>query len=90
MSDRLPTPPTAISGTDVTIDYILDERSRELVTEEHRRYALIRTGKLVERVQKFNDFAGPTIATSPALFPIPQSVIDANTGQKMLQNPGYN
>ena len=81
---------TAISGTDVTIDYILDERSRELVTEEHRRYALIRTGKLVERVQKFNDFAGPTIATSPALFPIPQSVIDANTGQKMLQNPGYN
>ncbi len=81
---------TAITGTDVTIDYILDERSRELITEEHRRYALIRTGKLVERVQKYNDFAGPTIATSPALFPIPQSVIDANTGRKMEQNSGYN
>ena len=81
---------TPITGTDVTVDYILDERSRELVTEEHRRYALLRTGKLVERVQKYNDFAGPTIADAPALYPIPQSVIDANTGKKMEQNPGYN
>jgi len=81
---------TPITGADVTIDFILDERSRELVTEEHRRHALIRTGKLVERVGLFNDFAGPTIANAPALFPIPQSVIDANTGLKMNQNPGYN
>ena len=81
---------TPITGADVTIDFILDERSRELITEEHRRHALIRTGKLVERVQKYNDFAGPTIANAPHLFPIPQSVIDANTGRKMDQNPGYN
>ncbi len=81
---------TPITAADVTIDFILDERSRELVTEEHRRYALLRTGKLVERVQLYNDFAGPTIANAPALFPIPQSVIDANTGRKMEQNPGYN
>ncbi len=81
---------TSITGTNVTIDFILDERSRELVTEEHRRYALLRNEKLVERVQLYNDFAGPTIASAPLLFPIPQSVIDANTGRKMEQNPGYN
>jgi hypothetical protein len=80
---------STIVFSDITIDFILDERSRELVTEEHRRYALLRTGKLVERVQLYNDFAGPTIASAPLLFPIPQSVIDANTGRLMLQNPGY-
>ena len=79
-----------VAAANITIDFILDERSRELVTEEHRRYALLRAGKLVERVQKYNDFAGPTIANAPLLFPIPQSVIDANTGRKMEQNPGYN
>jgi hypothetical protein len=81
---------TPVKGSEITIDFILDERSRELVTEEHRRYALLRTGKFVERVQKYNNFAGPTIAKAPLLFPIPQSVIDANTGKKMEQNPGYN
>ncbi len=81
---------TPITAGDVTVDFILDERSRELITEEHRRHALLRMGKLVERVELYNDFAGPTIAQAPLLFPIPQSVIDANTGRKMIQNPGYN
>ncbi len=80
---------STITFADITIDFILDERSRELITEEHRRYALLRTGKLVERVQLYNDFAGPTIASAPLLFPIPQSVIDANTGRTMQQNLGY-
>jgi len=80
---------TPISGSDIDIDFILDERSRELVTEEDRRHTLIRTDKLVERVQKYNDFAGPTIAQAPKYFPIPQKVIDANTGAIMEQNDGY-
>ncbi|MDF1572484.1 MAG: RagB/SusD family nutrient uptake outer membrane protein [Bacteroidales bacterium] len=80
---------TPITGADVDIDFILDERSRELITEEHRRHALIRTGKLVERIQLYNEFAGPTIAEAPHLWPIPQTVIDANTGRKMEQNPGF-
>ncbi|MCW3788168.1 RagB/SusD family nutrient uptake outer membrane protein [Plebeiibacterium sediminum] len=80
---------TPISGSDIDIDFILDERSRELVTEENRRHTLIRTDKLVERVQKYNDFAGPTIAQAPKYFPIPQKVIDANTGAVMKQNDGY-
>lgn len=81
---------TQIVGTDVDIDFILDERSRELITEEHRRHALIRTGKLVERIKKYNEFAGPTIEEAPHLWPIPQTVIDANTGGAMEQNPGFN
>ncbi|WP_201981616.1 RagB/SusD family nutrient uptake outer membrane protein [Hymenobacter rubidus] len=35
------------------IDFILDERSRELAGEQMRYFDLIRTGKLVERVQAF-------------------------------------
>jgi len=81
---------TAITGADVDIDFILDERSRELITEEHRRHALMRTGKLVERIKLHNDFAGATIEGAPILWPIPQTVIDANTGAVMEQNPGFN
>ena len=39
---------------DATIDFLLDERIRELVGEELRRFTLVRTGKLVERVKKYN------------------------------------
>ena len=78
-----------VSASDIDIDFILDERSRELLTEEDRRHTLIRTDKMVERVQEFNDFAGPTIADAPKYFPIPQKVIDANTGAGMQQNDGY-
>lgn len=81
---------TNITAGDVDIDFILDERSRELVTEEPRRETLIRTGKFKERVKLYNDFASPTIDDAPVLFPIPQSVIDANTGSVLKQNPGYN
>ena len=78
-----------ITGADVDIDFILDERSRELITEEDRRHTLNRTGKFVERTQLYNDFAGPTIANAPRYYPIPRKVIDANTGAVMAQNEGY-
>lgn len=78
-----------ITATAVTLDFILDERTRELITEEDRRHTLHRTGKFVERTQKYNDFAGPTIADAPRYYPIPQKVIDANTGAVMAQNEGY-
>ena len=73
----------------VTLDYILDERSRELVTEEHRRYTLLRTGKWLERTRLYNRFAGPVIVPRDTLLPIPQSVIDANLTLEMPQNPGF-
>jgi hypothetical protein len=40
----------------VTIDYILDERARELFMEEPRRRTLVRLGKLVERTKTFNSY----------------------------------
>ena len=79
-----------ISAADVTLDFILDERSRELIAEEHRRYTLLRTKKWLERVQLYNHRGGQTATARDTLFPIPQVVIDANLTEKMPQNPGFN
>ncbi|MGE5421091.1 MAG: RagB/SusD family nutrient uptake outer membrane protein [Chloroflexota bacterium] len=79
-----------ITAADVNIDFILDERSRELVAEEHRRYTLIRTGKLIERARKYNFNGGQFITERDQLYPIPQEVIDANLTLPMPQNPGFN
>lgn len=78
-----------IVAGDVTIDFILDERSRELYSEEHRRYTLVRLGKWLERTQMYNAVGGPTAGEKDKLMPIPQSVIDANLDLEMEQNPGY-
>lgn len=79
-----------ISPGDVDIDFILDERSRELVTEEHRRYTLLRTNKWLERTSLYNARGGEFVADKDRLFPIPQVVIDANLTQDIPNNPGYN
>jgi hypothetical protein len=79
-----------ITAADVNIDFILDERSRELVVEEHRRYTLIRTGKLIERARAYNFNGGQFITERDQLYPIPQEVIDANLTKPMAQNPGFN
>jgi starch-binding outer membrane protein, SusD/RagB family len=79
-----------INPNQVTIDFILDERSRELVVEEHRRYTLSRTGKLVSRAKLYNFNGGQLITERDNLYPIPQEVIDANLTLKMPQNPGFN
>lgn len=73
----------------VTIDFILDERSRELFSEEHRRYHLVRNGKLIERTRAQNNVMGHLIQDHHVLLPIPQAVIDANLTAAMPQNPGY-
>ena len=78
-----------ITAGDVNIDFILDERSRELVTEEHRRYTLLRTGKWLERTRLYNARGGELVTERDRLFPIPQVVIDANLTQDMPNNPGY-
>lgn len=78
-----------ISANDVDIDFILDERSRELWSEEHRRYSLRRAGKWFERVSQHNKVGGPTATENrDELLPIPQMVIDVNTVE-FPQNPGY-
>ena len=80
---------TPITGADVTIDFILDERSRELFAEEERRGTLLRTHKWFERTQLYNLYGGEKIALRDTLFPIPQDVIDANLTAPFPQNPGW-
>ncbi len=80
---------SSISAGDVDMEFILDERSRELIGEEHRRYTLLRTGTWLGRTQTMNPISGPFITERDELFPIPQEVLDANISSPMLQNPGY-
>ncbi|WP_372935213.1 RagB/SusD family nutrient uptake outer membrane protein [Mariniphaga sediminis] len=79
-----------IQASNVSIDFILDERARELMVEEPRRYTLLRTEKWVERTKNYNFWSGEFIDPNrDILLPIPQSVIDANLTKTMRQNPGY-
>ncbi|MDB4914437.1 MAG: RagB/SusD protein [Gemmatimonadetes bacterium] len=80
---------SAITPAQVTLDFILDERSRELVTEEQRRYTLIRTGTWLTRTKLYNPLAAVNVVARDSILPIPQAVIDANLTKKMPQNPGY-
>lgn len=74
----------------LTIDMILDERARELMGEYTRWFDLKRTGKLIERVKKYNPWAqkGTDIRQIHYLRPIPQSDIDLSF-PSMSQNEGY-
>ncbi|MCX6327845.1 MAG: RagB/SusD family nutrient uptake outer membrane protein [Bacteroidia bacterium] len=80
---------SSISGGDVSIDFILDERARELITEEERRISLLRTGKFLERVRKYNTYSSGYIKDFHKLWPIPFAVIDENKDAVMEQNLGY-
>lgn len=80
---------SAITASQATLDFLLDERIRELVGEELRRFTLVRTGKLVERAVKYNSYCS-SMDNHNALWPIPQTIIDSNTGAEFPQNPGYN
>ncbi len=83
---------TPVAAANVDIDYILDERAREVYGEEWRHITLRRTGKLLERVRKYCNnplYPACNIQDYNVLFPIPQSVIDLNIDAVMEQNPGY-
>jgi hypothetical protein len=81
---------TPVEEAAVDINYILDERARELVIEEPRRLTLSRLGLLYERVVQYNPISAGSIKPFHNLLPIPQNVIDANSGAELEQNPGYN
>jgi starch-binding outer membrane protein, SusD/RagB family len=82
---------TPVLAAAVTLDYILDERVRELISEEPRRRTLTRMGKLVERVRLYNMLQSTrtTIQDKNEFWPIPQTAIDANFSVKMEQTAGY-
>ncbi len=80
----------------ITLDMVLDERSKELFTEGQRYFDMLRLNKSIT----FNDeFGGITVSARPktidrtfpkTILPIPQDEINANPGLKDQQNPGYN
>jgi len=86
----------AVTLTDpnvLDIDFILNERTRELCGEGGMRWHdLTRTHKLVERVQLYNPEGSPNVKDFHVLRPVPQSQIDlmSDPAQKAsYQNPGY-
>ena len=80
-----------ITPASVTLDFVLDEYSRELFGEWRRWYDLARTKTLAARVAAYNVDAQTGFKTPRDLLkPIPQSQIDLVTeGPAYPQNLGY-
>lgn len=107
-----------VTASEVTVDFIFDERARELFAEEPRHSELVRASYILakqsksgysldnfsqknyyyDRVRKLNNFydrkvqyIGNTADIAPfhVLWPIPSSVITANTLGIINQNKGY-
>lgn len=80
-----------IDASDLTLDFILDERGRELYWECHRRTDLIRFGKFTGGAYlwewKGNAQAGVATASYRDLYPIPSDDLIANPN--LRQNDGY-
>lgn len=79
----------------ITLDMILEERSKELFTEGQRFFDMLRLNLPIT----FNDeFGSITVSNRPktidrsfqkVILPIPQDEINANPGLEAQQNPGY-
>lgn len=75
----------------LTVDFFLDERSRELYWEGFRRSDLVRYGKFTDGSYlwpfKGGVKSGASVASSRNLYPIPSADLIANTN--LVQNDGY-
>ncbi|WP_434979558.1 RagB/SusD family nutrient uptake outer membrane protein [Daejeonia sp. YH14] len=82
---------SSIAQNTLTLDYILDERSRELSWEMTRRSDLIRYGYFTSGsylwAWKGGVINGQGVDSYRALFPIPADELVVNS--KLVQNPGY-
>tara|TARA_R110001583_G_C5660741_1_gene409613 strand:+ start:3471 stop:5015 length:1545 start_codon:yes stop_codon:yes gene_type:complete len=82
---------STITQSALTLDFILDERGRELNFEGQRRTDLIRFGKFTGGSYvwpwKGNTLNGTSIPDTYKLFPIPLTALEANSN--LQQNPGY-
>lgn len=77
-----------VTAAQIDVDFLLDERIREMIGEECRRFTLSRfPEKFLERTLKYNDRA--SMEQKHLLWPIPQNVIDSNSGTELPQNPGW-
>lgn len=82
---------STISASNLTLDFILDERARELAWEAHRRTDLIRFGKFTSATYlwpfKGGSKNGKGVEEYRNLYPIPANDLIANPNLK--QNTGY-
>jgi len=90
----------ATSDYDRMLNFIFNERTRELLGEWNRWEELSRAGLLIKRAKAFNPEAAPNItANKHELRPIPQAFIDvlqnddgtnlSDAEKAAWQNPGY-
>lgn len=80
-----------ITAAELDLDFILEERARELAGEFNRWFDLKRTGKLVGYVQAYNPDGKSNIKDFHTVRPIPQTQLDAIMNKdEFQQNPGYN
>jgi hypothetical protein len=80
------------SGFDPFVDWMLEERARELYGELNRWEDLVRTGTLVARAKLYNPDAVANIKDYHKLRPIPGTYIDRLLPKlpvDQVQNPGY-
>jgi hypothetical protein len=85
-------PAFMVSAAQMTLDFIMDEREREMSGEFTRFDDLKRPGKefFLERVSKWNPYARPNITDKHYYRPIPQQQIQGVTGPEPYpQNPGW-
>ena len=80
-----------ITEAQMTMEFLMEERARELIGEQFRWLDLKRWGVLVERVKLYNAQGAPNIKDYHVLRPIPQNQIDRTLGgaSAFPQNPGY-
>ena len=81
-----------ISQANLTLDFILDERGRELFFEAQRRTDLVRFDKLTTGTYiwqwKGGTFGGTSVDKKFNIYPIPADDMGANSN--LTQNEGYN
>jgi hypothetical protein len=82
----IPAPPQ------VTQDYLVAERARELMWEAHRRTDLIRYGLYASDAYIWpykggDSYAGQSFPDYKTIFPLPPTELAVNTD--LIQNPGY-
>ncbi|WP_139923091.1 RagB/SusD family nutrient uptake outer membrane protein [Hymenobacter sp. DG01] len=82
---------SAITAAQLTPEFLLDERGRELFWEGHRRTDLIRFNRFTEASYlwpfKGGVPAGRGVESFRNLYPIPAA--DLSVNQNLKQNPGY-
>lgn len=84
-----------VTLSQINLDFILDERTRELCGECIRWPDLAMRNKLVDRIQRYNPDGAAKVAAFNNLRPIPQSQINSvvdpagDPNRNKYQNPGY-